>query len=146
MFCTFSFQKNPIYFFISFTTDKIAICLGFYSSSEQHLYWRLVELKELEVFSKFYGKVGVIFWFLFHLISKNYVLYWDFDFKSWIVDFFTSFTQEKTPQNNFSSQNFSVENNYFLFYPPMMPFCVLIKTNLINFCSNTFEFFSMMYL
>ena len=49
---------------------------------------------------------------IFHLISKNYVLYWDFDFKSWIVDFFTSFTQEKTPQNNFSSQNFSVENNY----------------------------------
>ena len=23
------------------------------------------------------------------------------------------FTREKTPQNNFSSQNFSVENNYF---------------------------------
>ena len=50
MFYTFSFQKNPIYFFISFTTDKIAICLGFYSSSEQHLYWRLVELKEVEFF------------------------------------------------------------------------------------------------
>ena len=31
--------------------------------------------------------------------------------KSWIVDFFT---REKTPQNNFSSQNFSVENNYSL--------------------------------
>ena len=29
------------------------------------------------------------------------------------MDFFTGFTQEKTPQNNFSSQNFSVENNYF---------------------------------
>ena len=26
--------------------------------------------------------------------------------------FFTHFTREKTPQNNFSSQNFSVENNY----------------------------------
>ena len=64
-------------------------------------------------FSKFYGKVGVISWFLFHLIWKNYVLYWDFDLKSWIVDFFTRFTHEKTPQNNFSSQNFSVENNYF---------------------------------
>ena len=73
----------------------------------------------------------------FPFIWKNYVLYWDFDLKSWIVDFFTRFTQEKTPQNNFSSQNFSVENNYFLFYPPMMPFCVLIKTNLINFCSNS---------
>ena len=63
-------------------------------------------------FSKFYGKVGVIFWFLFHLIWKNYVLYWDFDLKSWIGDFFTRFTRVKTPQNNFSSQNFSVENNY----------------------------------
>ena len=64
-------------------------------------------------FSKFYGKVGVISWFLFHLIWQNYILYWDFDLKSWIVDFFTCFTQEKTPQNNFSSQSFSVENNYF---------------------------------
>ena len=63
-------------------------------------------------FSNFYGKVGVIFWLLFHLIWKNYVLNWDFDMKSWIVDFFTRFTWEKTPQNNISSQNFSVENNY----------------------------------
>ena len=63
-------------------------------------------------FSRFYGKVGVIFWFLFHLIWKNYGLSWDFDLKSWIVDFFTCFTREKAPQNNFSSQNFSVENNY----------------------------------
>ena len=66
------------------------------------------------LFSKFYGKVGVISWFLFHLIRKNYVLYWDFDLKSWIVDFFTPFTREKKPQNNFSSQHFSVENNCFL--------------------------------
>ena len=66
----------------------------------------------LSIFSKFYGKVGVIFWFLFHLIWKNYVLYWGFDLKSWIVNFSTRFTQEKTPQNKFSSQNFSVENNY----------------------------------
>ena len=29
------------------------------------------------------------------------------------MDFFTRFTREKTPQNNFSSQNFSVENNYY---------------------------------
>ena len=29
------------------------------------------------------------------------------------MEFFTRFTREKTPQNNFSSQNFSVENNYF---------------------------------
>ena len=38
---------------------------------------------------------------LFHLIWKNYVLYRDFDLKSWIVDFLTRFTWEKTPQNNF---------------------------------------------
>ena len=30
-------------------------------------------------FSKFYGKVGVLSWLLFHLIWKNYVLNWDFD-------------------------------------------------------------------
>ena len=29
------------------------------------------------------------------------------------MDFFTRFTSEKTPQNNFSCQNFSVQNNYF---------------------------------
>ena len=75
------------------------------------LFTRLYAPK-LVPFSKFYGKVGVISWFLFHLIRKNYVLYWDFDMKSWIVDFFTRFTRKKTPQNNFSSQNFSVENNY----------------------------------
>ena len=66
-------------------------------------------------FSKFYGKVGDISWSLFHLIRKNYVLYWEFDLKSWIVAFFTRFTRftlKKRPQNNFSRQNFSVENNY----------------------------------
>ena len=30
-----------------------------------------------EIFSKFYGKVGVIFWWLYHLIWKNYILNWD---------------------------------------------------------------------
>ena len=43
---------------------------------------------------------------------KKLRIYWDLDKKSWIVDFFTCSTREKTPQNNFSSQNFSVENNY----------------------------------
>ena len=28
------------------------------------------------------------------------------------MDIFTRFTRVKTPQNNFSDQNFSVENNY----------------------------------
>ena len=65
-----------------------------------------------------------VFWLLFHLIWKNYIIYWDFDSKSWIVDFFTRFTHEKTPQNTFSHQNFSVENNYCL-------------PNTIQFKSNT---------
>ena len=84
------------------------------------------------VFSKFYGKVGVIFWLLFHLIWKNYVLYWDFDSKSWIVAFFT---HKKIPQNNFSNQNFSVENNYLL---PQITFKIQnsleTKLKLLNRC------------
>ena len=67
-------------------------------------------------FSKFYGKVGVISWSLFHLIWKNYVLYYTEiltrKVELWI--FSNRFNCERTPQNNFSSQNFSVENNYFL--------------------------------
>ena len=63
-----------------------------------------------KTFPKFYGKVGVISWLLFHLIWKNYILDWDFDSNSRIVDFFT---RENTPQNNFFRQNISVENNYF---------------------------------
>ena len=61
-------------------------------------------------FFKWDGNVTKISHLLFHVIWKNYILYWDLDKKSWIVNFFT---REKTPQNNFSSQNFSVENNYF---------------------------------
>ena len=51
-------------------------------------------------FSKFYGKVGVISWFLFRLIWKNYVLYQDFDLKSWIVYFLTCFTREKIKKHH----------------------------------------------
>ena len=69
--------------------------------------------KDSRYFSKFYGKVGVISWLLFHLIWKNYVLYWDFDSKCWIVAFSTRFTHDKRPYNNFYRQNYSVENNYF---------------------------------
>ena len=66
-------------------------------------------------FSKFYeNEVGVISWFLFHLIWKNYVLYWDFDFEKLNCGFFHSFHSRKKPQNNFSSQHFSLENNCFL--------------------------------
>ena len=74
------------------------VCLHFFSCLFRH------------VFSKFYGKIGVISWWHFRFIWKNYVLYWDFDLKSWIVDFLTHFTHEKTQQNNFSR----IENNYFI--------------------------------
>ena len=75
-----------------------------------HLIKRCMKLKnkKIKTFSKFYRKVGVISWLLCHLIWKNYVLYWDFYSKFWIADFFTCFTHEKTSQNNFSHQNFSV--------------------------------------
>ena len=69
---------------------------------------------------------------------KKYVFYRDFDLKSWNVVFFTRFTRENTPQNNFSSQNFSVENNYVLkwllwFLMFMMPIWVLCFWCLISF-------------
>ena len=54
-----------------------------------------------------------ISWLLFHLIWKNYVLYIDFDSKSWIVAFSLFKKDHKT---NFSCHNFSVENNYCLLF------------------------------
>ena len=39
-------------------------------------------------------------------------IFWRSNLKSLIVDFFTLFIHEKTPQNNFSRQNIGVENNY----------------------------------
>ena len=48
----------------------------------------------------------------FHLIWKNYVLYWDFDLKRWIVDLFHSFHSWKNSTIRFSS-HFSIENNYY---------------------------------
>ena len=64
--------------------------------------------------SKFYGKVGVISWLLFHRFwGKKKIMFfnWDFrDMKSQNVDFFT---HDKTPpQNNISCKNISVGNNY----------------------------------
>ena len=47
------------------------------------------------------------------------------------MDFFTRFTREKTPQHNFSSQNFSIENNYFYFsirYNPALQSLLLLAS------------------
>ena len=46
--------------------------------------------------------------------EKNYVLYRDFDLKSWSVDFLSRFIYEKSSQNNFSYKKTSVENNLLL--------------------------------
>jgi len=83
-------------------------------------------------FSKFYGKVGVIFWLLFHLIWKKSVLvHRYFDPKSWIVDFFTYVSLIKNnPQNNFSRQNFSVEKTtiFALFFHFLAHFVFIFWT------------------
>ena len=64
---------------------------------------RLISKKRTHFSPKFYGKVGVISWFLFHLIWKNYVLQ---ILRFWLEKlncgyFFTRFTHEKIPQNKF---------------------------------------------
>ena len=75
---------------------------------------RGIKLQNLIIFSKFYGIIGVLSWLLFHVIWKNYVLYAEIlTRKVELCFFFTRFTHEKSPQNNFSCQNFGVENNYF---------------------------------
>ena len=45
------------------------------------------------------------------------------------MDFFTRFTREKKPQNNFFSQNFSVENNYFIHTPQELFNTHIVGTN-----------------
>ena len=47
----------------------------------------------------------------FNLLQKDFFPNSMENLVMWI--FSLSFTGEKTPQNNFSGQNFSVENNYF---------------------------------
>ena len=47
------------------------------------------------------------------------------------MDFFNRFTREKKPQNNFFSQDFGVENNYF--YLEFEKFQILFEQ---NFTSN----------
>ena len=60
------------------------------------------------------------------------------------MDFFTRFTREKTPQNNFSSQNFSVENNYFYInnknLKPASPGSSAIDSILKIFCFFLLEY------
>ena len=49
-------------------------------------------------FQILWKKVSYLSYFSISLIWKNYILNWDFEEKSWIVDYFP---HEKTPQNNF---------------------------------------------
>ena len=47
-------------------------------------------------------------------INKNsYFLHWNFDWKSCFVVFFLEWNEWKNPQFNFSSQNLSIEHNFF---------------------------------
>ena len=49
-----------------------------------------------------------------HIVKKNsYFLQWNFDWKSCFVVFFHEWNEWKNPQFNFSSQNLSIERNFF---------------------------------
>ena len=89
LYCGFGFstlfRKNN-HFYLNFllpfawvANKSFDLLIGFWSFNFQYV-WNTS-------FSKFYGKVGVISQLLFHLIWKNYGLYWDSDSKSWIMDF-----------------------------------------------------------
>ena len=124
------FCSKPWLFYISrikfFTTQQLNLCrrdtrYGYFEFAKklwnmpkQHIFWRkmfLFDNPAVEIWAclaMFKLKSPTLFFWPLYT-----AWYWDFDLKSWIVDFFTRFTRKKTPQNNFSSQNFSVENNYF---------------------------------
>ena len=57
------------------------------------------------------------------------------------MDFFTHFTHEKPPQNNFSRHNFSVENNYSLL-TKMFTFTLYLFTYSCNEFINTLDVYS----
>ena len=52
---------------------------------------------------------------LYYLILKrnNYLLYWNFDWKSCFLVFFLEWNEWKNPRYNFSSQDLSIEHNFF---------------------------------
>ena len=55
---------------------------------------------------------------MFYLVYKTYMknsyfLHWNFDWKSCFVVFFLEWNEWKNPQFNFSSQNLSIERNFF---------------------------------
>ena len=45
--------------------------------------------------------------------GNSYFLHWNFDWKSCFVVFFLEWNEWKNPQFNFSSQNLSIERNFF---------------------------------
>ena len=46
-------------------------------------------------------------------LKNSYFLHWNFDWKSCFVVFFLEWNEWKNPQFNFSSQNLSLERNFF---------------------------------
>ena len=89
-------------------------------------------------FSKFYGKVlrwHILVTFPSHLKKLRSILrFWLEKLNCW---FFTRFTHEKTPQNNFSRH--SVENNYF--YTEILTWKVDLLSCLMK-CKFWSQFFS----
>ena len=53
-------------------------------------------------------------YFFIHFTHKNsYFIHWNFDWKICFVVFFLEWKEWKNPQFNFSSQNLSIERNFF---------------------------------
>ena len=98
-------------------------------------------------FYKFYGRVGVISWLLFHLIWKNYFIYWDFDSKSWIMDFFTRFhSWKKTTKQLFLCTIFPFLAHCAYWTDNFFYFRKLIIRLLLPFLFTDFEIQSMLYV
>ena len=70
-----------------------------------HGYWTIFCLPKMILFrSTLKGPNG---------LGNSYFLHWNFDWKSWFVVFFLEWNEWKNPQFNFSSQNLSIERNFF---------------------------------
>ena len=62
-------------------------------------YWENTCTRQPTLKNKFYGKVShILSWLLFHLIWKNYVLYWYFNSKSGIAAFWLNSLAQKHNQ------------------------------------------------
>ena len=94
-------QSYDIYFSIEFRKNillerfEVFFLNGFFYS-KNCIIWNTEKYPANKLFFQILWKsrCHILITFPSHL--KNYVLYWNFDSKSWIVSFFTRFTHEKT--------------------------------------------------